>query len=367
MADKKISQLTTKAVPATSDNTIIVDSVGTTDKKVTLGSLPMSDYQTDAVNAKIANTGDLMTGAYTITGTTAPNLLIQNTATDGLSGVFIKDDTENYQATVAVVNSANNTNAPLINPKDLMFYNIAGAVVFAPAASKGFKLFLSGTQTTSVISGTLTSSSIDAAPLMLSNLTTKSTPAVDDTMLIRDVSGGANKKAKLEALPISSAISTRLTNTACSLQAAYAPATVTGTSAETILRTITIPANTLSSSDIINFKTLIFTKTGTAANYTIKIKTNTSNTLTGATTIATNVASTANVAWMSMQRKYLVDSSLLYGYPFATTAITDVISSPTTWSSTAFDVAVTNYIFVTVQLASTADSVSNIAIQVDKE
>jgi hypothetical protein len=142
---------------------------------------------------------------------------------------------------------------------------------------------------------------------------------------------------------------------------------VTGSTNETIARTITIPAGTLSSSDIINFKAMPFVKTGTGANYTIRIKTNTSNTLTGATTIATNVTALANVLWMSMVRKYVVNGGLLYGYPFTTTIITDLISAPPLWSSTSFNVNVDNYMFVTIQLVNATDSVSNLVLQVDKE
>lgn len=57
MADSKISALTTKATPTTSDLTNILDAAAANaDKKITLGSLPVSTAQQSAIDAKVEDT-----------------------------------------------------------------------------------------------------------------------------------------------------------------------------------------------------------------------------------------------------------------------------------------------------------------------
>jgi len=54
MADKKISALTAKAAPVAGDTLVIVDSVGGDNKKITAGTLPVSNSTQTALNGKIA-------------------------------------------------------------------------------------------------------------------------------------------------------------------------------------------------------------------------------------------------------------------------------------------------------------------------
>jgi hypothetical protein len=92
MADQKISQLTTKATPVSNDTTVIVDSAApTTNKKITLGSLPVSTAQQTAIDAKVA---DAINDGVT---TVAPS---QNAVFDALA---LKED---------VANKATNLNSP---------------------------------------------------------------------------------------------------------------------------------------------------------------------------------------------------------------------------------------------------------------
>jgi hypothetical protein len=365
MADKKISQLTNISDPATSDITIIVDSVGTVDKKITLDSIPVSDPQQTALDARALNSGDTLTGEYVISEEAAPNLTLQNQSPDGLTGIYLKNDDESIFATIAVIGS-NNTNYSAVNPGDLMVSGEYGAIYFGTETAN-FKIVQNNAIKASSINGFLTASSIDASKLAINSLTTKTTPEVGDLLPIYDVAGAANKNVTLESLPLSNAISDRLQNTACSLFSSYTPSVVTGSTNETIARTITIPAGTLSSSDILNFKAMPFVKTGTSATVTVRIKTNTSNTLTGATTIATYLSAAVTTLWLSMARKYVVNGGFLYGFPFTTSAIIDLTSATALWSSTSFNVNVDNYMFLTIQLSSATASVSNLVLQVDKE
>lgn len=68
--DQKISQLTTKATPVANDTTVIVDSAApTTNKKVTLDSLPISSATQSALNAKANDNAVVkLTGNQSVAG-----------------------------------------------------------------------------------------------------------------------------------------------------------------------------------------------------------------------------------------------------------------------------------------------------------
>jgi len=131
----------------------------------------------------------------------------------------------------------------------------------------------------------------------------------------------------------------------------------TGTTSKTIVATATITANSFSVSDVAK---AIFgiNKPATTSAYTIRLDINTSNTLSGATTIATFTGSaTAQVAVMT--RKYSLFGGDLYGYPFTTSQLSDSAALLAgTLGSTAFDTTNTIYMFWTIQLVNSADSVT---------
>lgn len=130
--------------------------------------------------------------------------------------------------------------------------------------------------------------------------------------------------------------------------------------AESILGTFTINANTLSANDVIKIMASTI-KVGTAGTHTLRIRHNTSNTLVGATQIAiVSVTNTANInVTFSRQNLIVTGGNLTTSFPFGNSSLTDINSQLTTApSSTAFDVTVTNYFFITVVLASASDSIS---------
>lgn len=130
--------------------------------------------------------------------------------------------------------------------------------------------------------------------------------------------------------------------------------------AESILGTFTINANTLSANDVIKIMASTI-KVGTAGVNTLRIRHNTSNTLVGATQIAiVSVTNTANInVTFSRQNLVVTGGNLTASFPFGNSSLTDINSQLTTApSSTAFDVTVTNYFFITVVLGSASDSIS---------
>jgi hypothetical protein len=129
---------------------------------------------------------------------------------------------------------------------------------------------------------------------------------------------------------------------------------VTGTTTETLSRSLLIPANTFSSNGMLEVICRM-TKTGTASTSNIRIYKNTSNTLTGATLIAANTTITGTNVFSQMIRTFRINSNTLSGFQFSTTALIDFSSTSAT-SSTTFTTNVDNYIIFSIQLGNAADS-----------
>jgi hypothetical protein len=130
--------------------------------------------------------------------------------------------------------------------------------------------------------------------------------------------------------------------------------TVTGTTAETIMATATISANTFNANDVMKILYEVGKPTTIVAT-TLRIKINTSNTLTGATTVATYTMPLANT-FALIQRNFLLSGGNLVGYSFTTTALTDIATATIASTSTAYNTANTLYLFFTLQLGNTGDS-----------
>lgn len=131
----------------------------------------------------------------------------------------------------------------------------------------------------------------------------------------------------------------------------------TGTLSETIVATATINGSTFNTSDVM--KVLYgLNKGATTSGATLRLKINTSNTLTGATTIATfNVTGTASDT--ILKRNFMLNGGNLYGLNFTSTAfVNDEANNATTYGSTAYNTANTLYLFFTIQLTASADSVT---------
>jgi hypothetical protein len=128
----------------------------------------------------------------------------------------------------------------------------------------------------------------------------------------------------------------------------------TGTTAETVLFTATIPAGAFNSTDIIK---VLFgaNKTTASGTYTLRLRVNTTNTITGAPTIAQYNGSAPAQANVVM-RNYNLNGGNLYGVSFSTTAITDVFAGAGL-SSTPLNPANQFFIFGTVLLANAGDSI----------
>jgi hypothetical protein len=132
---------------------------------------------------------------------------------------------------------------------------------------------------------------------------------------------------------------------------------VTGTTSETQVLQVTIPANTFSASDIMKIEILV-TKSGTAGIQTTKVKLSTSSTMPSGTTdqIATAGITNTNVYSPLIRNVLSINGGNISGYNFTTSQTTDIAQSAIAYSTKAFDVTVVNYLYVSITNASSGDT-----------
>ena len=141
----------------------------------------------------------------------------------------------------------------------------------------------------------------------------------------------------------------------------------TGTTAETILQTILIPANTFTNGDFIMFSALV-SKLANISNTTHNIKINTTNTLVGASTIAIIGFNTVNF-FMKFKREFVVNGGNIYGYTTALGTPNDQSTTTTTQVLTTATYNLSNdlYFFVTCTLTNSTDTITYRGINLYKQ
>jgi len=133
---------------------------------------------------------------------------------------------------------------------------------------------------------------------------------------------------------------------------------VTGTTAETIIENITIPANTFASGGILRSYNNKFRKVGTAGSLTVKFYIGpNANNLSGATQIAT-VSSASTNRFVEMLRTFTATTTSLLGWNSTTSTTTDTTVTTADRTETAVTWSVTQNLIITVQLGSGSDSVT---------
>lgn len=129
--------------------------------------------------------------------------------------------------------------------------------------------------------------------------------------------------------------------------------TVTGTTTETLSVSLLIPANSFSTNGILEVIARM-TKTGAVGTSAFRVYKNTSNTLTGATLLATT-SNSANTLFAQGIRTFRINSNVITGYQAGTNNTLDY-GTTTATSSTTFTTNVDNYIIFSITLGSTSDS-----------
>jgi hypothetical protein len=129
----------------------------------------------------------------------------------------------------------------------------------------------------------------------------------------------------------------------------------TGTTAETLIFTALIPAGSFNSTDIIR---VLFgaNKTTALGTFTLRLRVNTVNNIATAPTIGLMTASASGQA-LIMQRNYNLNGGNLYGLNFVTGNLTDIVASGAGLNSTTLNPANQFYIFGTITLSNTSDTI----------
>jgi hypothetical protein len=128
---------------------------------------------------------------------------------------------------------------------------------------------------------------------------------------------------------------------------------VTGTLSNTITSSILVPANTFSSNGIIEI-TGRFQKTGVLGSHTLRLYTNTSASLTGATLVA-NIFSGTNTNVGAFRNANIFSNTI----NFMSTNITspsDYTSITGATTTATFNTSLDNYLIFTIQLSNISDS-----------
>jgi hypothetical protein len=130
----------------------------------------------------------------------------------------------------------------------------------------------------------------------------------------------------------------------------------TGTTANTILISYLIPANTFAINDIFNLTASVLKNT-TVGNFTLSFFINTTNSLTGASRISTTSYITTTQFGV-MSRSLACSSSGLIGYSQSTAAFSDQAATIQAFSTTAYTYSSAYYLIVTGQLSISTDAIN---------
>jgi hypothetical protein len=127
---------------------------------------------------------------------------------------------------------------------------------------------------------------------------------------------------------------------------------VTGTTTDTLSKSMLITANTFTTSGMLEVLTRAL-KTGSAGNVTIRIYLNTSNTITGATLIATLV--NTNSQFFQSIRNMSIKSNTLSTILASTASLSD-FSIAGNVSNITYNTNTSYYLLFSIQLANSTDS-----------
>lgn len=132
---------------------------------------------------------------------------------------------------------------------------------------------------------------------------------------------------------------------------------VTGTTSETEVLRIEIPANSISDNSFLNMPVLFLSKIGTNGAMSIKGKLSTSPTMPSGTTDILFSYTTIPAINLSfgMDRVFIVSDGLIKGFNFQVSSFTSSTFNSNSFSSKPLVRAVTNYLYISIQLLNSAD------------
>ena len=193
----------------------------------------------------------------------------------------------------------------------------------------------------------------------LSDVSGTDTMIIDDDVILKKEIGGlwkklswSNIKATLKSY-FDSIYAPKAFNVKVTTPSSY----VTGTMSETEVLRIEIPANSLSDSDVLRIPFLMVNKVGTNGTIQIKGKMSTSTTMPSGTTdqLFQSAIVSATNQYVGLDRSFIIDDGKLKGFPSGNTSYISSGISSNPILSKPFDRTVTNYLYVSIILANTAD------------
>ena len=329
-ANKPISTATQNALDGKVDENAAI--TGATKTKITYDLKGLITSATDATTADIADSTDkryVTDAQLTVIGNTSGTNTGDNATNSQYSGLAAsKEDTSN-KVTTFTGNETSVVKFPVV--KAILDYFTAANIRSILGIS-----ILSGSNTGDSATNSTSNTYADGkvADAINDGITTiaPSQNAVFDALALK-----ANNNSVLRVYANGSAL--------------------TGTTANSIppSQSNLIPANTIAVGDILRFITQL-TKTGTAGIYTTRIYVNTSNSLSGATLIATRANGAGTDLCTIIGRAFSVQSSTVTS--IGSTTISSAASENVFTGGASLNInwAVNQYFIVAVQNASAADS-----------
>jgi len=138
---------------------------------------------------------------------------------------------------------------------------------------------------------------------------------------------------------------------------AVASSAVTGTTAETLVNTYLIPANTYSANDVMRIPTFLVEKTGTVGTVTMRVKIGSTNVFSSASSIAMYTTGVTELFCIMLRSGITVRGGLLRFINGGSSRQTDATATSLAISTISFNPAVDNYIFTSLQLSLGTESV----------
>lgn len=131
---------------------------------------------------------------------------------------------------------------------------------------------------------------------------------------------------------------------------------VTGTTAETLLNTYLIPANTFNANDVMRISSFLAEKTGTVGTVAMRVKIGTTATFGSATPIAFYTTGITEVFCIMVRSAITLRGGNLRFLSTSNSRQTDTSASSNSVATTSFNPAVDNYIFTSIQLSLGTES-----------
>jgi hypothetical protein len=156
---------------------------------------------TSALGAYVLKVGDTMTGPLEINGTSGnfSGVLVGNSDAAGSSQVTCGNGVTSLMS-IGATNAS--FSSPLAGPNQAFLYSQNGLYAVTNSTD-GFNWVQNGVNVGSIKNSTLTATNIDAAPLRIDLLTTKSVPTITDELIIMDNAAGNRKKITIDSFPVS--------------------------------------------------------------------------------------------------------------------------------------------------------------------